>query len=679
MKTKRMAALIAIIASLSLAVTPIAASAAELTEVSSPVSADEDTAADSTDETDSEEANRMLEEMFGKIVMNDYEKRTGNTAANYTCVLPTEGNQVTVTLTDENGEVLDVYTFDGETGIGTNQNGDAIDVTEFMEEVPEEEYFVPFDRMSETAENCYEETTGVRPTGSSTMIDVDDSTKVNITLYDDDNNELETYSVDLRTGAGTDSAGNEVDLSAYSDKLSWQLEEMFGKIVMNDYEKRTGNTAADYWCVLPEEGNPVSVTLVDENGDVLDIYTFDGVTGIGTNMNGDEIDVTEFIEEVPEEEYFVPFDQMSDVAARCYEETTGVRSTGSSTMIDLDDSTKIIIELFDENENELETYTVDLRTGVGTDSAGNEVDLSAYAAAISIDESDYFVPVYVMDDAAINLYREQTGVKPVGVMVDADPKFSNAVITLFDENDNELETYTVGLTTGEGTDSNGNAVNLSDYTDEPATDESELFIPEAIMDEAAEGYYTELTGTEPTSAIVMLNLFIPEAEISLYNSEGNEIETYVINPLNGIGTDTEGNMVDLAQYAETHEITDTLPPVWDTPDESEYFAPSDDIMEYALVDYQQKTGTEANYVSFEPDEDNQTAAIEFYDEDDNVVETYTIDVKTGIGTDSAGNEVNLPQTGNNAPAALLAALGALMMTCGGAWCIRRSGILGKNQ
>ena len=464
-----------------------------------------------------------------------------------------------------------------------------------------------------------------------------------------------------------------------SEETEQFFKDLYGKTVMNDYEKRTGNTAACYVCELSEEGNEVTVTLMDENGDVLDVYTFDGQTGIGTNANGDAIDITEFIEQVPEEEYYVPFDQMSDTASRCYEDRTGVHAVGSLTMIDLDDSTKVIITLYDGDDSELETYTVDLRTGEGTDSAGNPVDLSAYADAVSIDESDYFAPVNVMDDAAINLYREQTGVKPVGVSVEADPAFSTAVITLFDEDDNELETYTVGLTTGIGTDSEGNEVDLSDYTSEAAVDESELFIPEAIMDEAAEGYYTELTGTEPAGAIVMLDLFIPEAEISLYDSEGNEIETYVINPLNGIGTDTEGNLVDLAEYADTHELTDTVPPVSDEPDESAYFAPSDEIMEYALTDYQQKTGTEANYVSFEPDEDNQTATIEIFDENDNVVETYTIDVKTGIGTDSAGNEVNLPQTGITSPSTLLAALGALMMTCAGAWCIRRSGIPGRSR
>jgi LPXTG-motif cell wall-anchored protein len=75
-----------------------------------------------------------------------------------------------------------------------------------------------------------------------------------------------------------------------------------------------------------------------------------------------------------------------------------------------------------------------------------------------------------------------------------------------------------------------------------------------------------------------------------------------------------------------------------------YFASEDEFCEMAAEDFAQKTGkiptkTEATV------NDNGTLAIQLLDEDANILDTYTIDQVTGKGTDSSGEEVNLPQTG----------------------------------
>lgn len=62
------------------------------------------------------------------------------------------------------------------------------------------------------------------------------------------------------------------------------------------------------------------------------------------------------------------------------------------------------------------------------------------------------------------------------------------------------------------------------------------------------------------------------------------------------------------------------------------------------------------------------------DGSDNILDVYVINPKTGIGKDSDGNEVNLPQTGNNSLKNVLTAVGALMITAFGFCAVKLSDI-----
>lgn len=61
------------------------------------------------------------------------------------------------------------------------------------------------------------------------------------------------------------------------------------------------------------------------------------------------------------------------------------------------------------------------------------------------------------------------------------------------------------------------------------------------------------------------------------------------------------------------------------------------------------------------------------DESGELLDTYTIDPETGIGTDSSNEEVNLPQTGNNSLNNILLVLGAFMMIGFGIFAVKTSG------
>ena len=67
------------------------------------------------------------------------------------------------------------------------------------------------------------------------------------------------------------------------------------------------------------------------------------------------------------------------------------------------------------------------------------------------------------------------------------------------------------------------------------------------------------------------------------------------------------------------------------------------LEKWSAKDYQDKTGTSANAEITAKGDDQYE--ITLTDDSGKVLDTYTIDPDTGVGTDTAGNEVDLPQTG----------------------------------
>ncbi|MDE6036433.1 MAG: LPXTG cell wall anchor domain-containing protein, partial [Ruminococcus sp.] len=71
--------------------------------------------------------------------------------------------------------------------------------------------------------------------------------------------------------------------------------------------------------------------------------------------------------------------------------------------------------------------------------------------------------------------------------------------------------------------------------------------------------------------------------------------------------------------------------------------------------------------------------ISLTDEKNNILDVYVINPETGKGTDSAGNVVDLPQTGNNSPKNFLATVGAVFVTAIGLCAVKMSGIRRKRD
>ena len=87
-----------------------------------------------------------------------------------------------------------------------------------------------------------------------------------------------------------------------------------------------------------------------------------------------------------------------------------------------------------------------------------------------------------------------------------------------------------------------------------------------------------------------------------------------------------------------------------------------DLIDWAEKDYEDKTNTDVTAEIRGESEEGYEIVI--CDEDFNILDTYYIDPKTGVGTNTAGEEIDLPQTGMSGVHKTVAGLAALMCIAG---------------
>ena len=107
-------------------------------------------------------------------------------------------------------------------------------------------------------------------------------------------------------------------------------------------------------------------------------------------------------------------------------------------------------------------------------------------------------------------------------------------------------------------------------------------------------------------------------------------------------------------------------------------ASDEELCEWAEKDYQKKNGVKYTNAVISSDE-NGRRVITISDKSGKVLDKYTIDPKTGKGSDSDGEAVDLPQTGNNSMTNLFILLGAIMSVIMGAFAIRASGVIRRRE
>ena len=110
----------------------------------------------------------------------------------------------------------------------------------------------------------------------------------------------------------------------------------------------------------------------------------------------------------------------------------------------------------------------------------------------------------------------------------------------------------------------------------------------------------------------------------------------------------------------------------------------DKLTEMALNDYEAKHGVRpasaavVTVLDGVPVPEGEAVVI-LTDENGSDLDYYVVNADTGIGTNSASDPVNLPQTGNNSLKNLLLTVGALLMTAFGITAVRQSGVFRRRK
>ena len=94
-----------------------------------------------------------------------------------------------------------------------------------------------------------------------------------------------------------------------------------------------------------------------------------------------------------------------------------------------------------------------------------------------------------------------------------------------------------------------------------------------------------------------------------------------------------------------------------------HIASDDELAQWAIKDYQDKTGVTAASAEVKPKSDDKYEIV-LKDADGNILDIYTINPETGIGTNSSNDAVDLPQTGMSGAHKAIAGLAALMTLTG---------------
>lgn len=134
--------------------------------------------------------------------------------------------------------------------------------------------------------------------------------------------------------------------------------------------------------------------------------------------------------------------------------------------------------------------------------------------------------------------------------------------------------------------------------------------------------------------------------------------------------------INASTSTSTTASTTTSEPVTTTT--ASHIASDDELCDWAVKDYQDKTGSTAVKAEI-TDISNGQYEITLTDENGKLLDVYTVDPITGVVTNSAEESVDLPQTGNNSlkTAAAVSAAFALMLL--GMYAVAKSRILRRKE
>ena len=179
---------------------------------------------------------------------------------------------------------------------------------------------------------------------------------------------------------------------------------------------------------------------------------------------------------------------------------------------------------------------------------------------------------------------------------------------------------------------------------------------------------TTTTTTEPTTTTKSITT-TEAVEVQNDQQPAEEVEVTTESTTTTTTTTTTKAATTTTKPAATKPVTTTA---------VKHVASDEDLCNWSVKDYNGKNESAAATAEI-TDKSNGQYQITLTNDSGDVLDVYEIDPETGIGHDSNGNEVNLPQTGNNSLANIMIALGALMMTGFGFASVKSSGIFRRKE
>ena len=197
-----------------------------------------------------------------------------------------------------------------------------------------------------------------------------------------------------------------------------------------------------------------------------------------------------------------------------------------------------------------------------------------------------------------------------------------------------------------------------------------------VLDTAESGIYEISVNVESDNTFNVnfddVSFETVNGSVTIHGEETTPSETTITSE-----TTTTAEETTTSETTTTAEETTTIDTTSEATVDPKQIAPDETLLQWAAKDYMDKTGTEVTAVPIE--KVDGIFAIALKDSEGNNVMSYEIDTATGIGTDSNGEEVNLPQTGNNSLGTVTTAAGAAALTVLGAFAVMKSGVFRKKK
>ena len=234
-------------------------------------------------------------------------------------------------------------------------------------------------------------------------------------------------------------------------------------------------------------------------------------------------------------------------------------------------------------------------------------------------------------------------------------------------------------TTEETTTTNGTTATTegttttNETTEETTTNETTATTEETTTNETT-ATTEETTTTNKTTAATEAST-VTTNETTVATGETTTNETTVATKATTSATQT----TTITSTSSTESTAATSATTITTSDTTSVTNIADeDLCSWALNDYLKKTGVIAVNAEITARSEN-AYEITLTDLNGNVLDVYTVDPKTGTGTDSSNAEVNLPQTGNNSMTNWLLCVGAALFMAFGFGAVKASGILKRKE